>query len=333
MQPLFLLLALAAATTAPRFTPCTGSAAAEAPVGPGNSDGPWSSRIRTAISGDGLKFKRAAILELDQADVPCALVDTAGVLRLYYITWCAAARNRIICAETRDLKSWTCRVVTIRGVERNWGPPCDPTVLQLDDGRFRIYFTTKEPGEREPSTHSAISQDDVTFTLEPGRRYTSNRPVLDPSVLRAGDTWILFAGGGQTRQGNHRAVSPDGFNFSSAGDFDGHGLILANGLAVPGGYRYYAFTQNAGEERRIRSLFSRDGMNWILESGDRLVSTTADTRETGGVKDPSVVRLPDGRYLMFYATQIPGAQSNRPKDESEFPAAFPRYPNSRQPRR
>ena len=138
-----------------------------------------------------------------------------------------------------------------------------------------------------------------------GVRFQADGMVLDPNVLRAGDQWIFFAGGGPG--GNHFALSPDGLTFTAQAPFSAENVIMANGLAVPDGYRYYGFDQTGppGTPRYIRSLFSTDGVNWTVEDGNRLDLDESAGLETNEVKDPSVVQLADGSYLMFYVTGIP----------------------------
>lgn len=75
---------------------------------------------------------------------------------------------------------------------------------------------------------------------------------------------------------------------------------MSNVLPFDGGYRMYGFTMTD-----IRSLWSADGETWTEEDGVRLSLDESSGLESEYVKDPAVIRLADGTYLMVYVTQIP----------------------------
>lgn len=138
-----------------------------------------------------------------------------------------------------------------------------------------------------------------------------NSPVLDPSVLHIGDTWHYFASG---RPGvNYHATSSDGINFTRQDDLTLEGFLFANGIAVDDGYRHYGFIQQPKSVvSAIHSTFTTDGQTWLLEDGVRLDVSPGNGLEKIGVKDPTVARLPDGRYLMIYLTIIPEYPYDQP---------------------
>ena len=89
----------------------------------------------------------------------------------------------------------------MRAHVRGWANPVDPSVVLLEDGQFRLYFTSgPREGGSQPSTYSALSNDGVHFTVEPGVRFQADGMVLDPNVLRAGDQKDIFRGRGTGRQ-------------------------------------------------------------------------------------------------------------------------------------
>lgn len=270
--------------------------------------GPWNTRILEAISQDGLRWRRTGHIVADQVDVPCAVVDDKGQVWLYSVTWAKAVRNRIVVAIGSG-NDWVYKRVNVERLERGWAVPVDPTVVRMKDGRVRLYFTSNGGPRGRPRTFSAVSDDWLRFKIEKGVRFESGRRVLDPSVLAISSGYVLFAGGGP--DGNHMAVSADGLDFERVKAPRLDGLILSNGLAVQGGFRYYAFTQTGrpGTPRKIRSVFSPDGRRWKVESGVRLAPDRSNELETGEVKDPTVVRMPDGSYRMYYVTGIPGSSA------------------------
>jgi outer membrane protein assembly factor BamB len=276
-------------------------------------------------SDDGLAWTRANRALTDQAGVPDAIVDDEGTLRVYYVTWCPQeVHNQTVVALSADAgQTWSYRPVTINGLDAGQPSAVDPDIVRTDDGRWRLYFTSApaSPGAT-PRTYSAISDDGFTFELEDGYRfYVEGKEVLDPSLIQIGDVWHLFAGGAVTTpRYNWHATSTDGLNFTPQDDFGVAGLTMANGLAVPGGYRFYGFRNTAPQPAiqppnhlsapqsngaEILSIFTTDGVTWTAEPGVRLAPDASATLEALGVADPAVALLADGRYIMIYVTVIP----------------------------
>ncbi len=290
------------------FTPCSGAGTAP----PNAREGPWSNRLMIAYSGDGLTWTRAKRAVADQADVPDAIVDDQGTLRVYYVTWCPAeVHNRTVVALSADNGvTWSYHRVTINGLAGGQPSPVDPDIVRTADGRWRLYFTSAAPGQGStPHTYSAISEDGFTFQVESGARLiVTDKQVLDPSAIRIGTAWHLFAGGNQGNPGeNWHATSTDGLNFRQEGNFFTGGIIMSNGLAVDGGYRFYGFKRSAATpagDWAIYSVFTPDGITWTVESGTRLTGDLSSGLESDLVKDSAVAHLPDGRYVMIYVTEI-----------------------------
>ena len=303
------------------FTPCSGAGAAP----PNAHEGPWSNRLMIAYSDDGLTWTRANRAVADQGDVPDAIVDDQGTLRVYYVTWCPAdVHNQTVVALSADNgMSWSYRRVTINGRPAGRPSPVDPDIVRTADGRWRLYFTSAEPGrDSSAHTYSAISDDGFTFQVESGARLlVPGKQVLDPSAIRIGTVWHLFAGGNPETPGeNWHATSSDGLNYQQEDNFSAGGIIMANGLAVEGGYRFYGFKRTAQTPTgtlSIYSVFTADGVTWTVEPGTRLTGDLSSGLENGTVKDPAVAQLANGRYIMIYATVIPAG------DNAGSPAPVP----------
>lgn len=283
------------------FTPCTGYG--EAPQGAINA-GPWANRLMLAFSEDGLTWERSNQILSDQADVPDAIVTDDGEIRIYYITWCPEElKNRIAVASSRDAVTWEFRPITLtRANNETLGMPADPTIERTDDGSYRLYFTSQIPPATRGNSHVAISEDGYNFTYEGLVFSVEEQNTLDVNVLKIGEMWHYFAGGIPGR--NWHAVSEDGLTFTQVEDFVQDDIIMSNGLKLDNGYRYYGFKQVPGNAH-IVSFFTEDGQTWQLEDGIRLEMDAAGGFEAEGVKDPAVVQLPDGRWLMVYVTTQP----------------------------
>lgn len=305
MSIMLITLGTAAQTAPEPFAPC--DTYGQPPEHASFNAGPWAARLMLATSEDGLTFARTGQVLAEQADVPDVIVTPDGDIRVYFITWCPAPlQNRIAVASSRDAETWMYRTVEITypGSMQTLGMPADPTIEYTDDGRYRLYFTSQIPPSRVPGSYSAVSEDGYTFEFEPEPRVLlADRNALDVNVLKIGDTWHYFAGGVPGE--NVHAVSPDGLTFTRVDDFVRDSVIMSNGIAVAGGYRYFGFQQRPGLPSRIVSFFTTDGDVWMLEDGARLDADPDSAEEQEGVKDPAVVQLADGRYLMVYVTVHP----------------------------
>ncbi len=289
------------------FTPRRGGVAA-----PG---GPAPMRLMIATSADGLSFQRRNLIVTDQASVPDLVVDRNGWIWLYYQSASVGEDvNRVALAVSRDAgASWTFRRVAIEGFGSPKPDPCDPEIQLLEDGTFRLFLTWSEGGGR-PCSWLAEGRDGVNFRLG-GKAFEPPGEALDPSVVRIGRTWHIFAGGGRGPGENWHGTSRDGRLFTADAPMqlatDGTNCMMANGLTESGGARFYAFN-NAGPGRphRIYSFFTRNGTEWTAEPGVRLDADglPALEMEGFGVLDPAVGRLKDGSHLMIYTTRIPGTQ-------------------------
>ena len=185
-------------------------------------------------------------------------------------------------------KTWSePQVIEIEGLPERHSRPCDPMLVVLEDGRFRLYFTCSPRCGERPRTLSAISDDGLHFRVEPGDRFADpENDVLDPAVVFFRGKWHYYAPIQGRRNRAYHAVSEDGLNFRRMSDVD-TGDITFLGCAVVDGDRLRFYGTGPGG---VRSAISDDGERWTVEEGIRL----------DGGADPGVVRLPDGRWLMVY---------------------------------
>jgi len=262
---------------------------------------PLQNRILIATSPDGLAWTRLNRVFSDSGDVPDAVLAPNGDVHVYFQGLWTPTRDGIMVGISPDgLTNWTFYQIPIPGTGSWPGKPCDPDVIVRND-TFRLYFTGDPIGDGRPETYSAVSTDGITFTMEAGIRFqVTNQMVLDPSLLWT-DTLQYFAGGAPPGQ-NWHAHSTDGFNFSQRPNFSAGNLLMANGIRLTSGYRFYGFENLPAEG--IRSLFSADGETWVADSGYRLRVDPSHGLESLCVKDPGVVEK-DTLYLMYYVTRKP----------------------------
>ncbi len=188
--------------------------------------------------------------------------------------------------------------IEVDGLPRGFMRPCDPTLVQLDDGRYRLYFTSRAPQENSPATYSAVSSDAVRYTFEPGKRFgVDGETVLDCAVAQLGEQWHYFAPvQGQRGRGFH-AVSRDGVEFERVDDVTvpGDRQWLGCAVARADGLQFFGSGRDG-----IWSATSPDGVEWRLDSSIQNFGA-----------DPGVVAFGDGRIRAFCkAPKNPGESWN-----------------------
>lgn len=281
------------------FTPPTGKTS-----GPGET-GPWNMRLMIATSSDGLTFTRTNKIVTDQGDVPDIIQDSKGWIYLYYTGWTVGNDHdeTVVAISTDKGDSWVYKKLVFSGFE-GMSEPVDPDIVILPDGTFRLYVTSDSHDGNGPRTYYAEGTDGINFSnkgvafSQPGKN-----TIMDPTVLQIGNTWYYFAGT-DSPDTMWYAKSTDGKTFSLVSKeprltINGEKQMMVNGIAVPGGYRFYA------SAKEINSFFTTDGKTWTPDAGSRLTSDTSSGLETAFIKEPAVVKLSDGNYLMVYAAEIP----------------------------
>jgi hypothetical protein len=262
---------------------------------------PLQNRLMLATSRDGLNFVKQNAVVYNSADVPDAVVDSTGRVWLYFQGNQDPVQDAIMVGSSPDgVSDWNFQPVKLLGIQSWRVRPCDPDVIYRND-LFRLYVTGDPTDDHTPETYSLISTDGIQFALEGGVRFSGGTSAaLDPSLLWIGDTLHYFAGGGAPDR-NWHAASTDGLAFTKLSDFSVDGMMMSNGIAVPGGYRFYGFSNKPPQD--IRSIFTSDGTTWTRDPGVRL-AVTANQFESMYVKDPAIV-LRDSVYLMYYVTRKP----------------------------
>ena len=282
------------------YQPPHGAGTIDGPAG-GGGIGPWALRLRIARSSDGLSFTKKDTYLTDQADVSDLVVDDKGWVYAYYVGWTMGDEtNKIgVAISFDDGEHWVYKYVNIDGAEGKI-PPVDPDVVILQDGTFRLYVTYSSEEGAGPYTYYAEGTNGVDFQLK-GKAFGDNGAmVFDPSVVKIGNTWHLYAW-------DLHGTSTDGTLFTPEKQLklstsDGHGVIISNVIPVSGGYRAYCYDPMTMQS--IYSFFSRDGDNWSEEEGTRIDLEEGEL-ESQMVKEAAVVRLKNGSYLMLYSTKIP----------------------------
>ena len=118
--------------------------------------------------------------------------------------------------------------------------------------------------------------------------------------------------------GNHviSAISEDGLHFvresgvriEQETEYEDFAVYAVEILRLgDGGYRmYYAGWSRDPVEGRIFSATSVDGLTWIKDDG--ICLDNGGHHQSEKVSEPCVVRLPDGRFRMFYEANDGGQE-------------------------
>lgn len=250
-----------------------------------------------AIAPDPL-FRKGSSPELIRLARSAGAYET-GAFLLYFVdfsTWSGRPHTeRLAMASSADGATWSEKTALRFDDAFQGGRATDPSLVQLDDGRLRLYFMTpgRTRGTRE--IRSATSRDGVNFAMDSGVRISGPGNV---DVYRAAETWYMFLGD-EVENVTVLAVSEDGLAWTWAPEFRIPGICPA-ALPYPDG-RALLFLNHRG----ISSfLFDPVTRSCTKESGGVI-------RMNGIVGDPSPEWCDSGVVLAFKRRSTPGFTAPR----------------------
>ncbi|MBI5652758.1 MAG: hypothetical protein HZC40_20275 [Chloroflexi bacterium] len=255
---------------------------------------PSATRDQTwvATSADGLNWDTPTLLA-DQASVPEVMHTSKGMVWAYWVDFSQFTgmhQEKIGVAKSADGKTWE-KLGTVKFAGLGNITPVDPDVIELPDGRRRMYFFNIAKETRENPIHSAISADGINYTLEPGTRFQQTG-IFDPDVIRMKDgryRMYLNSDGSVIS-----ATSNDGLSFSAdpGTRVQVRGSIPGSIVLADGTIRLY--TCNRG----ISVYKSNDGLSFALEKESVISGTLARV-----VCDPAITATPTG-FVMVFKTNV-----------------------------
>ncbi len=276
------------ATSVPSSVPTV----APRPNPPNPNEGPWNNDLVVAHSGDGLQFGKTTLF-VERGGVPSIIRDLDGRL-ITVFQWFTfndrAAFDRVAVVYSADGGvTWTApESIAVAGLPSELMRPFDPTIVQLEDGRYRLYFTSNQVGGgSRPAIYSAISNDARTYTFELGTRFAPATGTVDASIVQFGGAWHMFSHTQEANTGRgYHATSSDGIAFNQVADVNaGVGRQwIGNAIVAGSVLRYYGSGRDG-----IWSATSADGSTWTMEPGSRL----------SPAGDPSAVILGSGEVLLI----------------------------------
>lgn len=237
---------------------------------------------------------------------PFVLALQDGTYRMYYTT---IGGGGILSAISSDGLNWT----EESGVRIAEGAPgggeeivADPTVIQLDDGSYRMYYSGKTgpggPGTSINRIYSATSFDGLNWQKEGLRVESVGTPdngwASVPDIVRTFDgRYRLYYVGNANRYSDYMvsAISDDGLNFTREGIVAGIPAMAHDPAVITfsnGTYwLFYSWTY-------IYTAQSTDGRNFTPDY-DAIV-VPGGTYDPLMAIDPSVVLFADGTYRVYY---------------------------------
>lgn len=289
---------------------------------PPGADGPWNRDVivyRTTPDG---AFEKTTTFE--RAGVPTIARMHDGRLiaaHQHFPMDDEASFDKIAVHFSSDEgRTWTPPEVTrVNGLPDGMRFPFDPTLLPLPDGRVRLYFTGmigRQFDENTPAIHSAISNDGIEFTYEPGTRFgIKGRPVIDcAAVLHQGVFHLispdngaqlqdgLFFGGEpmeiRPREGaGYHATSTDGLNFTRVEDvrIEGRRRWLGGAQSDGSLITFYGSGEPA-QSRDDQGRPQRGGL-FMATSVDGKTWQAVGSPAVGGA-DPGAVSAKDGGLII-----------------------------------
>jgi hypothetical protein len=246
---------------------------------PVQSRSPRLLKLRTALSEDGVHWVPEDRPVMSGASAPRALKAEGGI-RLYFMDGFIRWPD---CAFSEDGLSWRLERFRIRGLGYDGEGIENPDVLELPGGSFRLYFS---PGPKGTGLLSAVSPNGVHFTPEPGVRFKGKRPAFHKAVCVGTLVRLYYMEEDADRI--QTAVSRDGgLTFKKEASLDLRSSGSFDLVETDDGWRLYY-----GRSGNPAIASSRDGISWKDEGAASFPGA-----------DPSVVRLGNGRWRMFYTAR------------------------------
>lgn len=251
-----------------------------------SQNSPYYHQVFSATSSDGLNWDKQNVLLLDHYSVPGAVTDTNGTIFLYavYFASTSATEALMVASSTDGITFSGTQGVNITGSTVT--KRVDPTATLLPDGSIRVFYLDFDTQPTQ-YIHSATSTDGINFTEDAGIRFTKES-ITDPDVFLMGDSiWVMYVSCWANGLELIRATSTDGLTFTEDTSFSFNDGGICATFQFDSIYRTYYCGSDG-----IKSAASTDSKNLLTETGTRITQSS--------ICDPTVTRLTDSTYIMYY---------------------------------
>ncbi len=319
-----LAVGIAARVMSPRaIAPAAPCVAADTPGGfdpacdrdPSVSEGPGSTRLRMAVSADGVRWAALPGTLAHQAGVPSCLT-VGGTLHVFFVAYRDATgrvHDSAVHAQTLDLRTWIFDEVRPDRVPEGFRDDLlDPTVLAVDGGY--VLLATQGSTGTAPARIFRYGSPDLDrwrFEAAPGSPGGSfwgdpERKMLDSAGFRTASGDFLLLASGDLKRGHFSAR----WNPAEAAPIAGPRVLsvdrgqpvkLTNCAPEASGAACFGYTTQP--PFALRRAHVSDAGEVTVDPEPLL----AADRDSGGLlADPAVCPLPDGQgQLMIYVSGYP----------------------------
>lgn len=252
---------------------------------------PWEGSIYLASSSDGLTFTDEKFF-VQHAGVPNLLLtqENKVVATFQYFSYEDEDFFEVIgyTVSEDNGETWSkVRAIQLEERYNRGSKPVDPTLVQLEDGRFRLYYTYHEPGTPYAAMYSSSSTKLDGIFEDEGKQLEVEGMLLDPAVVYYNGVW------------HHYTINHDGPDTIHSTSEDGLGFIVQDSIESD-----YQFLGDAIEnEGKLRFYGTGQGIV-VAESEDGYTFTKIKENAVDGA-DPGIVKLPEGGYLIVYTKAMP----------------------------
>lgn len=215
---------------------------------------------------------------------------SAGTLVTYFVDAHSgsSAEQVGMLSSTDSGKNWSELIdITVSGMTGDM-KPVDPSIVQLDGGRLRLYFYdisgVAAGGTGPHYIYSAVSSDGINFAFEK-EVFKSNSSITDPEVVYFNNQWLMYYAIGQNVG---LAVSTDGLSFTDQGRIN-------NVRSIPG-----AIITNG----QLNIFGCSDPVSYVTSSDGQKFGSPSETTGIGEADsedfycDPAPVQLANGSFIM-----------------------------------
>lgn len=267
-----------------------------------NLNGPYYHQIYAATSTDGLTWQKQGKLLFDHASVPGAVIKNDKIY-LYFVD-ASFDEDQLSVVTSTDNGQTFSEKQKVKVQDTPTYAILDPHP-ELVNGKIRLYYfknpiNPNQKDQKEPEVfqmYSALSNDGINFD-NPQVAFESPVLITDPDVFQANNDWRMFISEGQNLV---LAISnDDGLTFKKDENFSWNKGGVCDTIKIGSDYRTY-FCGKDG----IESALGSENGKLLPEPGSRI---GPDANQI--VCDPSVIKLSNNSYLMFYKTQKPNLQNN-----------------------
>ena len=251
------------------------------------ADGPWYEALHVASSEDGMEFSEGKLF-LEHAGVANLLLTSEDELiaTFQYFSFKNEEMFDVIAYAVSDDSgdTWS-SVKPLKIVDLPEGAnPVDPTLVELNDGFLRLYFTFHKKGDKFPQLYSAKGSSIDSDFINEGQQLDTEEQILDPAVIYYEGEWHHYTVNHNVDYGddfyNVHSTSLTGVGFELKDDIVLGMSMLGDIVEEDDGIRFYSGSKSA---------FSEDGYDWTVDEGERVDGA-----------DPGVAKLSDGSYMMVY---------------------------------